>query len=396
LAALSLFNGGKLFHRAARLKVGAPAPAAPGGRVFLAATGPWGTLECTRIALEVPREFIFTSLPQMDQPVWHFNGWSREAVAKLFEGAELTPGQRASLFERSNWDVTAAGVKVHPEPALILGLSATSRERIYTVLTKYWENEVQRLAYVFKPELLDERFEGSELRPELIGEVKRLLYRQGKYWMFADLYSLLGTLHSEAEKQALAKVVSRQWTYLVRLRVTPEADLDELTAYWSAGGRSKDVRPLLESLRRLPQGASLDISHLLTQFARRRIYTFPAPTADALERRQDCHWTAYNFFSQVPDDRFSDPEVLKKVFAGEYEKVSGQPRMGDLVVLMNPQGQMLHSAVYVADDLVFCKNGAHFSHPWMLMKLPDMLDYYLALYQPDHAVLTGYFRRKSG
>ena len=38
----------------------------------------------------------------------------------------------------------------------------------------------------------------------------------------------------------------------------------------------------------------------------------------------------------------------------------------------------MHVAVYVADDIVFTKNGFHYTQPWILMHLKDMLETYAA------------------
>ena len=47
-----------------------------------------------------------------------------------------------------------------------------------------------------------------------------------------------------------------------------------------------------------------------------------------------------------------------------------------MVLILNGQGNAIHSAVYIAEDIVFTKNGNNFSQPWMLMRLKDLLARY--------------------
>ncbi len=36
------------------------------------------------------------------------------------------------------------------------------------------------------------------------------------------------------------------------------------------------------------------------------------------------------------------------------------------------KGQISHSAVFLADDLVFTKNGNNYMMPWIIMHIPDL------------------------
>jgi len=55
---------------------------------------------------------------------------------------------------------------------------------------------------------------------------------------------------------------------------------------------------------------------------------------------------------------------------------------------------VVHSAVYLADDLVFTKNGFGLAEPWMYMPLDRMMKIYsLHLGQPDSVKVLLYRRR---
>ena len=51
---------------------------------------------------------------------------------------------------------------------------------------------------------------------------------------------------------------------------------------------------------------------------------------------------------------------------------------------------MVHSSVYLADDIVFTKNGINFAQPWVTMRIKDMVGNFSAL----EPVKIAYFRRK--
>jgi hypothetical protein len=129
-------------------------------------------------------------------------------------------------------------------------------------------------------------------------------------------------------------------------------------------------------MARVPEGSSVNVTFFLPPFARLRLYTYPSPR-DPDIMKQDCFWTAMNFFNTTPDDAFFNPEHTQKVLRSEYARVSdGTKQFGDLLVLLGPEQQALHMCVYIADDAVFTKNGANTQQPWVLMKLSEMLGEY--------------------
>src|SRR5882762_3885445 len=85
-----------------------------------------------------------------------------------------------------------------------------------------------------------------------------------------------------------------------------------------------------------------------------------------------------NFFREQPDTQIFNVENTKRVLASDYAPRSDSPIYGDLIMLKDSLGRPIHLCVYLADDVVFTKNGADCMHPWVLMKIPDMLAYYNA------------------
>lgn len=170
-------------------------------------------------------------------------------------------------------------------------------------------------------------------------------------------------------------------------------DVDALAAYWDTGGRSKDLHVLLASLARVPGGVSLDLAHLLPPLPRKLIYTYPRPANDPLSVRRDCHWTSLNFLNDPPDDRFVEPDEVKKAVETEYHPVGTAPRFGDIVFIRTARGELIHSSVYLAADIVFTKNGAFANQPWIPMKIDDMVDAFNGLYLRDAPLKLVIYRR---
>jgi hypothetical protein len=190
------------------------------------------------------------------------------------------------------------------------------------------------------------------------------VYRQGGYLLFADLQAVAREIPDQSELLRLTKALLRERTTLVKLHVQRGDDVEQLVAYWGRGSREDYVRPLLESLARLHRGQQVDIVHLLPAFARRHLYTYPRLTSPAGGNRPDCFWTALNFFSDAADDRLLEPDIVKRTFSRDWRYVSGPPQFGDLVMFHDEREVAHHAAVYLADDILFSKNGSVLSRPW--------------------------------
>jgi len=83
-----------------------------------------------------------------------------------------------------------------------------------------------------------------------------------------------------------------------------------------------------------------------------------------------------NFFKDVPDERFADIDIVKQTLLKDYYPVPGELTLGDILVLIRPDGVVVHSCVYIADNIVFTKNGPSFSVPWVLASLDAVVAFY--------------------
>lgn len=335
--------------------------------------GPWGDLEYVPIMIETPDEFLAVSRQANYELVWNFQNQSVSDLAALFNAAGLSNQERDWLLDQRNWRPVTNGFAITPSPEMLMGVSRAARERIYEVLAQCGGNPLHEMPLSFRRDGLDDWFYKSGLSAPTIALTKSLLYQRGNAWCLSDWPLLLRYIESPAERRRLLKTTSRQATLMPRLRVNPDSDVEPLVQYWGRGGRLKDIRPLLQSLAMVPGGINVDIVHLLPRFVRARIFTYPLPVEAGGKPAPNCFWTTMNFFANDgPDDKFHDPEQMKRALADDYFPIEDTYMLGDVLLLSKPDGTLVHAAVFVADDMVVTKNGAYHTQPWMFAKMDDL------------------------
>jgi hypothetical protein len=339
---------------------------------------PWGELEIKTIMLERPDDFVPDLTHYSARQSWFFSGYTQDRLLGLLRGCDLTPLQHAALEDTNHWSVETNGIYLRPDLDLVLQLSKQARRQIYLTLAILPDNPYQNGPFVFPKERSQEWFEESGLSPDTVALVNQLLYEREPMLCFSDM-DILTRLKSEEEKHRLVRTLSRVPAVLAYIRLTSPTNVNDLVRYWSRARPAKDIEPLLESMARTTQDASISVSYLLPPFARLHLYTFPEATPDVRITGQDCFWSAMNFFNSEPDDRLLDPEHRSEVMKQDYFEVAPPAELGDILLLVNRQGAPVHACVHVAGDVVFTKNGATKFSPWILMRLPDMLKFYDAL-----------------
>ena len=207
-----------------------------------------------------------------------------------------------------------------------------------------------------------------------------LIYRDGDFLHFADSQWIRAQVGDPEELRRMAKVLLRQRTVLVRLRIDDASEVERLAEYWGRGGRRTDLRPLLESVAGTGEDRSIDIIHLLPAFARDHLYRYPRITTGDLDKGllANCLWSALNFFAVVPDDRFTDVNAALTSLRNDYYVVQTDAQLGDVVAFLDEDGDLFHVAVQVADGLVFSKNGTSPMAPWAFQTVDQLKGYYRA------------------
>ena len=329
-------------------------------------------MEYVRINLEPPDEFVPTNLFVEAKARWFFAGTTSEELSNLLAGCELSSKQREELLKPAAWLIQTNGVEVAPSDDLVLSLGKDARAQIYTALASSERNEYQFWPFKFRNGGFDDWFAESGLSEGTLALLRQLAYTRGTTLCFSDYSLVMSRIGSMQERRRFMKTLGRTSALLMKLCIRPDSDTRALADYWAKGWRAKDIQTLLESLTRVEGSISVDVAHLLPPFARKRLNTFPPPSSSPTFVPLNCFWTAFNFFNDPPDDKYLDNGVWKDELEREYTRVT-EPAFGDLVFLVRADGAPVHSAVYIADDVVFTKNGFAGRQPWILMKWDDMI-----------------------
>jgi len=335
----------------------------------------WGELLTHDIDLEQPEEYVAFELTKKAAPAWVFTGMNRDQTRAQL----LTAGLSAELADHALSDPTTTSTSeatvIRPDESLLFGLTPAAHAKLYSFLAKVPGNHYMEYPFCYPQKTFAQWFGNGTKDDHLTAIVRKLLYPRGDALCFSDYEFVMQQAKDDTERLQMVKALSRQSAVLARLHIRPETDIDKLLGYWGRGIQVKDVRPLLESTSRIQGGANISLLYLLPKFARERLYTFPMPAKPG-DPAMDCHWSTMNFFNDPPDDRFTNTAYTVNYIQSNLYQVALPNLYGDVILILNDKGNAIHSAVYIADDIVFTKNGNNFTQPWMLMRLKDLLARY--------------------
>ncbi|MDB6056260.1 MAG: hypothetical protein JWO95_104, partial [Verrucomicrobiales bacterium] len=246
---------------------------------------PWGDLEVTSIPFENSEEVFLDRADRLKKPQWVFEPATVEQVQQFLQTVDLTENQKRNLLATNAWSVQASNCTIRPSEELVLNLSRSAREKIYGALGQCSSNYAQCFPFRFPPNRFEQRFANSGLSAESVQFVRNLCYTNDGLLSFCDV-GLASAKLKPSEFDGLIRVLYSVPTVRLRLRVHPDSDINQLVSYWGRGGREKRVRPMLESLARLPGGDTVAIAYLLPGAARLRLFTFPDTERDPKEGRE--------------------------------------------------------------------------------------------------------------
>ncbi len=394
IALIAVVVSNLITGRRAAIDSGKPEPPPAAGETVLRPAGRWGQLELAPIVIAPPLEFIPEDPPHSSsaQIFWHFQDFSSDDLEMLLTQAGLDVRRRDEILRTARDDPSIHGVVAAPSRDLVRSLSPSERARIYLVLARCSRNDRQQNAFRFFGSSPEDWFAGAPISEETRALVRPFIYSHDGFLYFADI-DLIGDDVQGPEKRRLYKALFRETTLLVKLRVPAGANTDAIAEYWGRGGRRTDIRPLVESVAGISEGYPVDIAHLIPMFARQHLYRYPTVTLAELSKPdfKNCFWTALNFFGDQPDDRFLDLKFVTDSLRRDYYLVHDEFGLGDVVIFSDRSGNPYHAAVYIADGLVFGKNGNSTLSPWITLPLERIKGYY-----PQHAEdgRIEYYRRK--
>ncbi len=356
-------------------------------------SGPWGDLLTYDIRIEQPKEYAAFEKITPRNPLWHFQTRSLSEIRTLLLQSGLTESQATVALAPEKVSLEENGLVLQGDVPLILSLAPDVRERLYLALSENPANRLHAAPFFIPDGDPSQLFIGDKRHlSELTALVRRLMYPRNGFLYFSDMEVAYQQIPTEEARLDFYQSFTGQKAVIARLLIRSNSDIDKLVGYWAhpvPGVRTKDLKPLLEAEQRLPHGGTLSLLNFLPPLARELLFTTALPPSSD-QKPPDCHWTALNFFNLKPDDRLSDVNVASQVVVENYYQVAKPSIYGDLVLLMTTKGHVTHSAVYIADDLVFTKNGINYAIPWTMMRMKDLLGTYSSV----QAVQPVFYRRK--
>lgn len=130
------------------------------------------------------------------------------------------------------------------------------------------------------------------------------------------------------------------------------------------------------------------------------MFTFPDHDDCLSGRAPDGVWTAVNFFRYEPLPIHLQSPSLAQHLETRFRPVSQPFHCGDVFLFAPADGpgakETCHACVYVADDIVYTKNGAQLMSPWILAKLDDVVPYHVRGVTAEIRVLRPLLGAKDG
>jgi hypothetical protein len=356
--------------------------------------GPWGDVYFTPFTIAAPEELLPLRKLEENNTRWIFPNAHYSDVVRLLEATGMPANLQAELMAPEVMVQNPQGMEMLPAAKTLLALPAGPRKKLYQALLQHPENRGQ-ITFVHK-DTLGDRFGKSHSGEHTLMLFKQLCCEHGDYLVFSGLSVVLAQLPTYEEKRDFMRGLTCQRTLTMRILIKQGADINALANYWGKGIKGTDVRTIFESIADSPNGGTLGIINVLPPLPSSQMFVYPMPDnpLNGPAPVRDCHWTSFNFFQDVADQQLSDPVYFMQKLKEGYAPAAGDPRYGDIALFSKPSGSVVHSAVYLADDIFYTKNGATFTYPWMLETLTDLLKQYSFQVEPNEKLVVSYFRLK--
>lgn len=338
-------------------------------------TAPWGDISAQRIFLEAPSASLAYFPRPSYKPVWKFPEQSTGEVIEFLRSILSEEEFQILVASDAGIQELEEEIRVFPSVPFIRSLSSEKKRSIYRKLAQYRANPFHYQPVFIHADTIEEWFGLTRLHASSIGLLKELSYPVGSSLAFSDVSAFLSLSGSTAREENYWKALSRNYSMIVDLGIGENTDREQVKSYWTIGGRLESAATIFDSFTRDGESTSIDINQLLPPVPRKFYNSFPTLKTGAAGIFPNGFWTSLNFFSFLPDPAFADWTEVIPYLKKRYSKVDPPYRYGDVILFQNPALERpVHACTYLADDLVFTKNGISILDPWVIMRLPHVID----------------------
>ena len=346
-------------------------------------SGPWGDMLVWNVQIQQPEEYLGFFKQSSEGPFWNFGAVSEKEVESTLSVAGFSVDQIRELLATRVPSNVHASVVLQPSEKFLLSMDKKTRANLYLKLAAHPQNFYQANPLFDHEKDLECLIKGNvSNHTEILRMYEKLTYERNGYSYFSDPEIILRKLDQDpGGRAAFLKFLTTIDAVMASILVKPDSQIDLPVMYWglpTPGLRVKDLYPLFEAQKSLPSGGAIPVSSLLPEKARELLYKTPLATTSQ-EAPPDCHVAALSFFSQNPDPRLNDTKYVARYLTENYYEIGKPSLTGDLILLVNSRNILIHSAVHLAGDIVFSKNGTNIGQPWVLMHEKDMIGLFSAL-----------------
>ncbi len=342
--------------------------------------GRWGQLEYFPVYLEAADSLIEKFPLPSTRTRWAFPITAKATLPDLLKSAGLSAEFVTALMGSDSLVEAGEYIYVFPPQPMLEALPQEQRAVVYAELRKLPTNEYHYEPVLITTNDVDGWFRGSDLRPQSIALIKQMSYKRGDTLAFSDLSTLINHASGEAEARNILKACTRTRGYVASLRINKQSDIKGIVDYWSTGLslRRKDIEPLLKSVQDTVGATDVDLMHILPPLPRKLLLSYPDVSMGKDGMMPDCHWTSLNFFNYEAQPYLLDSRLATTAVLERFVPVGEPYSYGDILFFLDAKtGDAFHSCVYLADGLVFSKNGRNLLSPWVITTVEDLKKVYL-------------------
>ena len=333
--------------------------------------GPWGHVRMYPVSLAYPGDRIQATLPAEPPPDWFVNAGTLEEACLVLTSAGLRSEEVAELRRSASNDVAQGGCWFKPALEWRSALAPARRARLYAILERWPANTEIAQPVRFPLDYPLTAMAKRMLPPDAATLFGQLVYLDCNLQCFADSGIVMQHLKTSEQCKRFIQLLTGITAMMPNLLIDEHDDVEALVRYWGGGGRESDVRTLLECSSLSGGQRAVPISMLLPPFPRTRLFRYRHESDGALP---NCHYSALNYFAIQPDQTLQDLATAAQRLLSDYTEITAaELRPGDLVLVRDDHGDVLHSCNYLCDDLVFTKNGGAMAQPWTIQHLGDVV-----------------------
>lgn len=345
--------------------------------------GEWGNLELTPFIIQPSTDFIKNQV-KPDELInmfkssrqWIFRNATLNDIHSIFSQAGLDENVCNELLRNTSPMHKGNGFVTTPSDSIVMDFTAEIKAKLYPIIGKYEENIMYSQPAYFYSDDAAEWFYRSNITDKLVEKVLSLTYVITGICYLSDTHLILPLLKSEDDRINFIKAVYRTKTLDVKLVVSQDEDISNIADYWGNLGRTSDVKPKLESLSNQPGGGKIEITDLLPEIPQDRLNTYSGIYEYDTDWKH-CHWTTINFFNSIIDERYyNSPNMFSVIGKISKPTDNSQLKFGDIISIFNNNNELVHSCIYIADNLTLTKNGMGNLMPFVISNIDKTISLY--------------------